>query len=159
MILTHLSGTEHLLIFSTSIVIYAISDRSVELNTEFRVHRRKYFNIIPQAVDTQSELVEAAADRIQSYLVRQRLAEQPSAMVAYRKGGMVTAEITAILAEECCQELLAPVNVAYEDEKAQILGENSWLSAETVSKRRESEVAATVYATGFLLRNIQLEMV
>ena len=36
---------------------------------------------------------------------------------------MVKAEIDAILADDFCQELLAPVVLAYEDEKARILGE------------------------------------
>ena len=67
-------------------------------------------------------LVERAAERIQSYIVRQRLEEHPSAIAAYQKGGMVAAEINAILAAEFCQELLAPVVAAYEDEKARILG-------------------------------------
>lgn len=89
-----------------------------DLTTEFNAKRN---NIIRQAVHAQPELVEAAAERIQSYIVRQRLDEQPSALAAYQKGGMVTAEINAILAEEFCQELLAPVVAAYEDEKARIL--------------------------------------
>ena len=42
-------------------------------------------------------------------------------MAAYQKGGMVAAKINAILAEKFCQELLAPVNAAYADEKARIL--------------------------------------
>ena len=41
---------------------------------------------------------------------------------AYQKGGMVAAEINAILAAEFCQDLLAPVVEVYEDEKARILG-------------------------------------
>ena len=43
-------------------------------------------------------------------------------MAAYQKGGMVTAEINGILAAEFCQDLLAPVVAAYEDEKDRILG-------------------------------------
>ena len=89
-----------------------------DLTTEFNAKRR---NILRQVVHAQPELVEAAAERIHSYIVRQRLDEQPSAMAAYQKGGMVAAEINAILAEEFCQELLAPVVAAYEDEKARIL--------------------------------------
>ena len=42
-------------------------------------------------------------------------------MKAYQKGGMVTAEIHAILAEEFCQDLIAPVVEAYENEKQRIL--------------------------------------
>ena len=44
-------------------------------------------------------------------------------MAAYQKGGMVKADIDSILAAEFCQELLAPVDAAYEDEKARIMGE------------------------------------
>ena len=45
-----------------------------------------------------------------------------TAKAAYQKGGMVAAEINGILAAEFCQDLLAPVVEAYEDEKARILG-------------------------------------
>ena len=89
-----------------------------DLTTEFTVKRN---NILRQAVHAEPHLVEAAAERIQSYIVRQRLDTHPSAMAAYQKGGMVTAEINAVLTEEFCQELLAPVVAAYEDEKARLL--------------------------------------
>ena len=90
-----------------------------DLTTEFNAKRN---TLLRQAVHAQPELVEAAAERVQAYIVRQRLEEHPSAMEAYQKGGMVTAEINAILAAEFCQDLLAPVVAAYEDEKARILG-------------------------------------
>ena len=90
-----------------------------DLTAEFRVKRG---NIIRQAVHAEPALVEAAAERIQSYIVRQRLVEHPSAIEAYQKGGMVAAEINAILAAEFCHELLAPVVETYEDEKARLLG-------------------------------------
>ena len=89
-----------------------------DLTAEFRVKRD---NIIRQAVHADPELVERAAERIQSYIVRERLVEHPSAMEAYQKGGMVAAEINGILAAEFCQDILAPVVDAYEDEKARIL--------------------------------------
>ena len=38
---------------------------------------------------------------------------------------MVKTEIDAILVDDFCQELLAPVVSAYEDEKARILGKVS----------------------------------
>ena len=90
-----------------------------DLTAEFRGKRD---NIIRQAVHADPGLVEAAAERIQSYIVRQRLVEHPSAMEAYQKGGMVAAEINAILAAEFCQDLLAPVVEVYADEKDRILG-------------------------------------
>ena len=91
-----------------------------DLEAEYKTKRN---TIIRQAIHTEPELVEAAAARVQSHIVRQRLEAQPTAMEAYQKGGMVAAEINAILAEEFCQDLLAPVTAAYEDERARIMGE------------------------------------
>ena len=91
-----------------------------DLEAEFEVKRD---NILRQTVPAQPELVERAAERIQSYMIRARLLRHASAIEAYQKGGMVKAEIDGILAAEFCQELLVPVNAAYEDEKARILGE------------------------------------
>ena len=90
-----------------------------DLTAEFRVKRS---NIIRQTVHAQPELVEYAATRIQSYIIRERLLEHPSVMEVYQKGGMIKAEIDGILAAEFCQDLLAPVVEAFEDEKARILG-------------------------------------
>ena len=90
-----------------------------DLTTEFNAKRR---NILRQVVHAEPELVEAAAERVQAYIVRQRLDEHDSAIEVYQKGGMVAAEINAILAAEFCQELLAPVVAAYEDERDRILG-------------------------------------
>ena len=77
-----------------------------ELTEEFKIKRQ---NILRQAVHAEPALVERAAKHIHSYIVRERLLEHDSALVAYQKGGMVTAEINAILAAEFCQALLAPV--------------------------------------------------
>ena len=88
-----------------------------------RDFRAKCNTLIRQAVHADPHLVDAAAEKIQSYIVRQRLEEHPTPMVAYQQGGMVTAEINAILAAEFCQDLLAPVQTAYADEKEKILAE------------------------------------
>ena len=90
-----------------------------DLATEFTAKRN---TLLRQAVHAEPELVEAAAERIQSYIVRQRLEAHDTALAAYQKGGMVAAEINAILAAEFCQDLLAPVVVAYHDERDRILG-------------------------------------
>ena len=90
-----------------------------DLTAEFRVKRD---NLLRQAVYAEPDLVEHAAKRIQSYFVRERLLEHDSPIAAYQKGGMIKAEIDGILAAEFCQDLLAPVVEAYEDEKARILG-------------------------------------
>ena len=89
-----------------------------DLTAEFRVKRA---NIIRQAVRATPELVEKAAARIQSYIVKERLLEHDSIIEVYQKGGMVKAEIDGILAAEFCQDILAPVVEAYETEKARIL--------------------------------------
>ena len=90
-----------------------------DLKMEYNAKRN---TLLRQAVHTEPGLVERAAERIQSYIVRERLVEHPSAMEAYQKGGMVAAEINGILAAEFCQELLAPVVAAYEDERHRLLG-------------------------------------
>ena len=90
-----------------------------DLTAEFKIKRD---NLLRQAVHAQPELVERAAERIQSYIIRERLLEHPTPIEAYQKGGMVKAEIDGILAAEFCQQLIAPAVAAYEDEKARILG-------------------------------------
>ena len=91
-----------------------------DLTAEFRIKRA---NIIRQVVHTTPELVEKAAERIQSYIVRERLLEDASVMEVYQRGGMVKAEIDGILAAEFCQDLIAPLLAAYEDEKARIFAD------------------------------------
>ena len=77
--------------------------------------------LLRQAVRTDPELLLQASDRIQAHIVRERLEKSDSIQEAYRNGGMVTAEINAILAEEFCADLLAPLYEVYETEKARIL--------------------------------------
>ena len=92
----------------------ALEDLTAEFNT-----KRK--TLLRQAIHADPGLVEVAAERIQSYIVRQRLEAHDTAIEAYQKGGMVAAEINAILAAEFCQDLLAPVVAAYEDERTRLL--------------------------------------
>ena len=77
--------------------------------------------LLRQAVRTDPELLVQAADRIQAHIVRERLERADSIQEAYRNGGMVTAEINAILAKEFCADLLAPLYEVYETEKARLL--------------------------------------
>ena len=91
-----------------------------DLTAEFKVKRD---NILRQAVQATPKLVEHAAEKIQSYMIRERLLEHDSVIEVYQRGGMVKAEIDGILANEFCQELLAPANAAYEDEKARIFAD------------------------------------
>ena len=92
-----------------------------DLTAEFKIKRD---NILRQVVHTQPKLVEYAAEKIQSYMIRERLLEHNTPIEAYQKGGMVKAEIDGILAAEFCQDLIAPVIEAYEAEKARILSRN-----------------------------------
>ena len=89
-----------------------------DLTTEFNAKRN---TLLRQAIHAEPELVERAAEQIQSHIVRQRLELHETALAAYQEGGMVTAEINAILAEEFCQALIAPVLEQYEDEQARLL--------------------------------------
>ena len=77
--------------------------------------------LLRQAVRSNPELLEQVVDRIQSHIIRERLASYESIQEAYQDGSMVTAEINAILADEFCADLLAPLYEVYASEKAQIL--------------------------------------
>ena len=77
--------------------------------------------LLQQAVRENSKLLEEAAAKITSGFARERLAAYDSVTDAYEVGGLVTSEINYILAAEFCQDLLAPVVGAYEDEKARLL--------------------------------------
>ena len=90
-----------------------------DLQAEFKVKRD---TIIRQVIHAHPELIEAAAKRVESRFVRQRLDKHASAMAAYQKSGMVKAEIDSILEAEFCQELIVPVVQQHEDEKARIMG-------------------------------------
>lgn len=79
--------------------------------------------LLRQAVRTDPGLLEQASERISARIIRDRLENYTSVAEAYRDGGMVTAELNAILAEEFCADLLAPVFEVYAAEKARILGE------------------------------------
>lgn len=96
-------------------------EREAMLNALKSELSEKRSALLRQAVRTHPELLERAAERIQSRFVRERLARYDSLQAAYRDGGMVTAEINEILAEEFCSELLAPIYAAYEAEKRRIL--------------------------------------
>ena len=97
-----------------------LREKALEDLTE--AFRAKRATLIRQAVHADPELIEKAAQRIQSYIVKERLLEHDTALAAYQKGGMIKAEIDGILAEEFCQDILAPVIATYEDEKRRILG-------------------------------------
>ena len=89
-----------------------------DLDEAFRARRA---NLLRQAIQADPGLVERAAERIELPLIRKRLLEYDTTLQAYKEIPMVKAEIDAILVNDLCQELLAPVVSAYEEEKARIL--------------------------------------
>ena len=109
-------------VFQAELVERKAQERQAMLDSVESELLEKKNALLRQAVRTNPELLEYAADKIQSHFARERLASYNSLQEAYRDGGIVTAEINAILAKEFCQDLLAPVNAAYEDEKARIQG-------------------------------------
>ena len=91
-----------------------------DLTEEFRAKRA---TIIRRVVQEKPELVEEAIELVTSPYVLERIEDHASAMDAYQMGGMVKADIDVIIATKFCQDMLAPVITAYEDEKARILGD------------------------------------
>ena len=78
--------------------------------------------LLRQAVRATPELLDQAAAKITSGFIRERLLEYDSIADAYAAGSVVAGDINNILAKDLCADLIAPVNAAYEDEKARILG-------------------------------------
>lgn len=78
--------------------------------------------LLRQAVKGNPELLEKAKDKVSSWITSELLQDYETVAQAYEAGGIVTAELNHILAEEYCQDLLAPVLQSYEDEKAKIVG-------------------------------------
>ena len=89
------------------------------LDEKFRIKRA---NLLRQAIQADPELVERAVARIDNNFVLRRIEECDTAIQAYKEYPVVKSYADAILAEEFCQELLAPVVSAYEEEKARVLG-------------------------------------
>ena len=89
-----------------------------DLEADYHAKKRV---LLRQAVHQTPDLLERAAAKITSRFVLSRLETSASVAEAYKAGGMVTSEINYILAEEFCQDLLAPVMTAYEDEKARLI--------------------------------------
>ena len=89
-----------------------------DLDEKFRIKRA---NLLRQAIQAAPELVERAVARIDNNFVRRRIEECDTAIQAYKEYPAVKSYADAILADDFCQELLAPVVSAYEEEKARIL--------------------------------------
>ena len=94
-----------------------------DLTAEFKVKRD---NILRHAVHANPELVEKAAEKIQSYMIRERLIEYDSVIEVYQRGGMVKAEIDGILAQmnsvkSCSHQLLRRMRIKRR-ESSQMVG-------------------------------------
>ncbi len=91
-----------------------------DLTALFYVKRN---NIVRQAIQADPMLIEKAAERVENHHPRKRLQEYQTPTEAYQESPMVKVAIEEVIAEEFCQDLLAPVVAAYEDEKARILAD------------------------------------
>ena len=91
-----------------------------DLKETFREQKK---DIVQQAIHANPQLIEQAGERIKSIHPRQRIDKLSSATEAYQESAMVKSEIDSIIAEEFCQDLLAPIVAAYEDEKTRILAD------------------------------------
>ena len=91
-----------------------------DLTESFYVKRN---NIVRQAIQADPMLIGKAAERVKTYHPRKRLEEYDTATEAYQESSMVKVAIEEVIAEEFCQDRLAPVTAAYEDEKARILAD------------------------------------
>ena len=91
-----------------------------DLTEAFYIKRN---NIVRQAIQADPMLIEKAAERVETYHPRKRLEEYDTATEAHQESPMVKVAIDEVIAEEFCQDRLAPVTAAYEDEKARILAD------------------------------------
>ena len=89
-----------------------------DLEETFTVKRN---NTVRQAIQADPMLIEKAAERVTLIHPRRRLEEYDTATEAYQESGMVKVAIEEVIADEFCQDLLAPIIITYEDEKARIL--------------------------------------
>ena len=91
-----------------------------DLQEALRVRRN---NIVRQAIHADPQLIEKAAERVNLIHPRQRLEEHDTATEAYQESVMVKSEIDSIIADQFCQDRLAPIITAYNDEKKRILAD------------------------------------
>ena len=91
-----------------------------DLTASFYVKRN---NIVRQAIQADPTLIQRAAERVEMHHPRKRLQEYQTATEAYQESPMVKVAIDEVIAEEFCNDRLAPVVTAYEDEKARIFSE------------------------------------
>lgn len=91
-----------------------------DLTEAFYIKRN---NIVRQAIQADPLLIERAAERVEMHHPRKRLEEYDTATEAYQDSPMVKVAIEKVIADEFCQDRLAPIVAAYEDEKARILAD------------------------------------
>ena len=89
-----------------------------DLEETFRLRRN---NILRQAIQADPTLIEKAAERVETYHPRRRLDEYETATEAYQESSMVKVAIQEVIADQFCQDKLAPITQTYEAEKAKIL--------------------------------------
>ena len=84
----------------------------------FRIRRN---NILRQAIQADSTLIEKAAEHVETHHPRKRINEYDTATEAYRESIMVKVAIEEVIADHFCNDELAAIIENYQDEKARIL--------------------------------------
>ena len=98
-----------------------LKEKALEDLTEaFHVKRN---NIVRQAIQADPTLIEKAAERVETHHPRKRLQEYEKATEAYQKSPMVKVAIDEVIADDFCNDIIAPITEAYEHEKARILAD------------------------------------
>ena len=77
-------------------------------------------NIVRQAIQADPAIIENAAERVAFIHPRRRIEEYDTATEAYHDSTMVKVAIEEVIAEHFCQDRLAPIIEAYENEKDRI---------------------------------------
>ena len=88
-----------------------------DLKEAFIVKRN---NIVRQTIQADPMLIEKAAERVNLMHPRRRLEEYDTATKAYQESSMVKVAIEEVIADEFCQDRLAPIIETYNDEEARI---------------------------------------
>ena len=93
-----------------------------DLTASFYLKRN---NIVRQAIQADPTLIEKAAERVETHHPRKRIQEYQTPTEAYQQSPMVKVAIDEAIADHFCKDTLAPINAAYEHEKARILAETN----------------------------------
>ena len=90
------------------------------LKTAEETLRIRRNNILRQAIQADPTLIEKAAEHVETHHPRKRINEYDTATEAYHASTMAKVAIEEVIADHFCNDELAPIIEAYENEKKQI---------------------------------------